>query len=82
MLYPLLNPQILAKEEAIMVEEIEVQKTKVVVFILVEKGEVWKPTNIVMIQGIVSIYIGRNTLKNLPILKRKLNNKRRPTQAI
>lgn len=57
------TPQIVAGEKAI-AEKIEVQEIKDVNLIQVDKGEVQKPTHIVILQDIVSLPTGRNNLTN------------------
>lgn len=44
----LIDPEILAKEKAVMVEEMEVQETEDMIIILVDKGKIQRPVYIIM----------------------------------
>lgn len=81
LLYPI-NSQILVEEEVVMVEEIEIRDIRNIMLISVDKEKVLRPAYIVMFQDIVRLLAKRNTLRNFHILRRRLNNKRKPTQAI
>lgn len=50
--------------------------------ISVDKRKVWKPTHIMILQNIVSLSSKKNILRYLWMLKRRLNSKKRPIQAI
>lgn len=78
----LLNFQILTEEKIVMVKEIEVQETKNVVLIPINQREVQKPTYIVMLQDIVSLPTQKNILRNLQMLREKLDSRKRSTQIV
>lgn len=55
----------LVKKKAIMVKEIEVRETKDIMLIPIDKGEIQKPTHIVMLQNIVSPLARKNMPRDL-----------------
>lgn len=65
-----------------MVEKMEVQEIKDMVLIAVDKGEVQRPAYTFMLQDIVSLFVEKNFLKDLPMLREKLYSKERLNQAI
>lgn len=69
----------LAAEELVMIEVMEVRKTENVMFIPMDRGEVQRPAYIVILQDIVSLPAEKNLLKDLQMIKRRFNSRRRPT---